>query len=351
MKRALLLVAVTWVHCANALNIQLDYSLDSTGFFAGNATAMAAVNAAALDLGNAILPSLGAVTTDMYSGTNGSTTATLDWGLTFTNPSTGAVVTLNTFAFAANTVRFYVGMTPLTGPTLGQGSPGASTIMLGSPGVIESQWVGAVAAAQASSNASMPRGGGPIINSLSGSATVGVTTANYTVTRGSMVGSLSFDNDTDNNGIADDATTLANFWQYDSTTAVAAGKNDMYSVALHELMHALGFSSSVTWDTLHAGTTWTGANVISLTGTGTNMLAGDQAHIVDGFMSTRVSDGVAQEAAMDPSLTAGTRKYLTAVDAAFLRDLGYQAVPEPGSAMLLVIGTGMFGARRCRHRS
>ena len=40
---------------------------------------------------------------------------------------------------------------------------------------------------------------------------------------------------------------------------------------------------------------------------------------------------------MDPSLTIGTRKDLTAMDVAFLQDLGYSVapVPEPGSFALL----------------
>jgi hypothetical protein len=47
-------------------------------------------------------------------------------------------------------------------------------------------------------------------------------------------------------------------------------------------------------------------------------------------MSTRISDGAAQEAVMDPTLTQGTRKSLTALDLAFLRDIGYTTItPTP----------------------
>jgi hypothetical protein len=348
--------AITWTCGASALNIQLDYSYDTTNenFFGLNPTAKAAVDAAAADLGSVIVSPLAAITTDKYSGTNGTTIATWDWSLNYSDPRTGAAVTQDTFSFAANTVTFYVGMRPLTGTTLGQGGPGSSGFGISASGSpVENQWVGAVAAADASSDAAMKRGGGPIIGSYSGSLPpFGSTVANYTLNRGSMIGNLSLDNDSDNNGLVDDATTLAAYWQYDHTTAVAPGKNDLYSVALHELMHALGFGSSATWDSLHSGTTWTGSNVLALNGgSGVNMLSVDQSHIVDGYMSPTVSGGTSQEVAMDPSLTVGTRKYLTQMDLAFLRDLGYQTVPEPSTAVLLAVSIGMVGAVRRRQRS
>jgi hypothetical protein len=43
-------------------------------------------------------------------------------------------------------------------------------------------------------------------------------------------------------------------------------------------------------------------------------------------MSTNALTGAAQEAVMDPSITQGTRKYLTALDLAFLRDIGYSTI-------------------------
>ena len=61
--------------CAHALSLQLDYSYDAANgnFFGLNPTAKAAVDAAAADIGNAILPSLGAIPTDTFNGTNGQT--------------------------------------------------------------------------------------------------------------------------------------------------------------------------------------------------------------------------------------------------------------------------------------
>jgi hypothetical protein len=48
-------------------------------------------------------------------------------------------------------------------------------------------------------------------------------------------------------------------------------------------------------------------------------------------MSRSIVNGAMQEVAMDPNITTGTRKYLTTLDLAFLRDIGYSTVePEFG---------------------
>ncbi len=317
----LIVLLLAWAIPANAAIVQVDYSYDAANgnFFGSNPTAKAALNAAALDIGNAISGSLGPVTTDVYSGTNGQTTATFDWRFSLTNPTTGIATTVNTFTFAANSVTIAAGTRSLAASTLGVGGPAGAGFQLTGSG-FESEWVGAVAAAESSSNASMRRGGGPIIGTLSGSSTFGATTANYSLKYGAMLGSLSFNS--------------TSTFHYDHTTAVGAGENDFYSVALHEILHAIGFGVSDTWTSLHSGTTWTGSNVIALQGSGANMVSADGGHIADGKMSTRIADGVVQEAVMDPTLTVGTRKSLTQLDLAFLRDIGFTTVPEPTSGAL-----------------
>jgi hypothetical protein len=348
-----LLCAVMMVpQTLKGLNIQLDYSYDAANgnFFGSNPTAKAAVDAAALDLGNAITGSLSAVTTDVFTGTNGSTSATFNWKLTFADPSTGSTVTLNTFSFLANSLTIYVGMKLLSGSTLGVGGPAGAGFTLNGSG-FSNEWIGAVGAAESASNSAMRRIGGPIVGTLSDSSTFGANTANYSLQYGTMVGKLSFDSDSNNDGSTDNSTDLANYWHYDRTTPVAPGKNDLYSVALHEILHSIGFGVSDTWSSLHSGTTWTGANVIALTGTGANMVSSDGGHAADGLMSLRLSDGAVQEAVMDPSITVGTRKSLTEVDLAFLRDLGYTTIPEPCGSVLL-IGAGLvFSTQRRRTRA
>jgi hypothetical protein len=332
---------------ASALNIELDYSTDLSGFFSATPAAKSALDAAALDISNAITTALGAVTTDVFTGTNGMTEATFEWDLTVTNPATGGPLPLETFVLTAGTVRIYVGMRPLSGSTLGVGGPNGAGFGL-SYGGFENQFPGALDAAENSSNATMSRGDGPVIGTISDEATLGSTTSDYTVIFGSLSGSLSLDNDTNNDGFVDNASTLANFWHYNHTTSVAAGKSDMYSVALHEILHALGIGAADSWDALANGSNWTGPNVIALHGTGNGVLEPDENHIVSGLMSPRLSDGVSQEVVMDPSILTGTRKSLTQLDLAFLRDIGWDTIPEPSTAVLLFGAASTFLVRRRR---
>jgi hypothetical protein len=331
---------------AHAIVIQLDYSYDSTNFFGINPAAKTALETAAANISDAILPSLNAVTTDTFTGTNLLTTATFDWRLNFEDPSTGAPITLQTFTRPADTILVYVGARPLLGPALGEGGPAGAGLSLSGSG-LALQWQGAVAQAEAASNDVMPRDGGPIIGRLQGSSTFGTSTANYDVQYGAILGNLWFDSDTNDDGAADSVAALNAFWQFDAASPVAAGKNDFYSVALHELLHAIGFGSSETWDSLANGTTWLGPAASALRGgSGANLVSGDGAHIAPGSMSRRLFDLVPQEAVMDPSLAVGTRKYLTELDMAFLKDLGYATIPEPSTIALLALASVPFVRRR-----
>src|SRR5687767_11099390 len=196
---------IVFIACAGAAHaavIQLDYSLDSTNFFGLNPSARSALEAAAADISAAILPSLDAIPTDTFSGTNLLTTATFDWRLNFENPSTGAMVTLQTFTRPADVIVIFVGARPLQGPALGEGGPGGAGLTLTGSG-LPLQWQGAVAAAEAASNDVMPRDGGPIIGRLQGSSTFGTSTANYDVQYGAILGNLWFDSDTNDDGAID----------------------------------------------------------------------------------------------------------------------------------------------------
>lgn len=331
---------------ASALTIQLDYTYDQANggdFFGLHPGAKATLEAAAADLGAALGNGLVAVNTDVFNGTSGAASVTFNWSIDVTNPVTDATVTLNTFTLPANTVRVYVGMRPLLSNTLGTGGPGAGGFGISFSGSGASLQT-ATNNAQAASNAVMARGAGPVIGSLSGS----IGTANYTLNYGALFGNLWFDSDSNNDGFVDDFATLDNYWNF-SLALPTAGKNDFYSVALHELMHSIGFGASDTWDAKHSGTTWLGANAIAANGgSGLNLVSADGAHLASGFMSPRLSDGVMQEVAMDPSITVGTRKSLTQMDLAILRDLNYAAVPEPSTALLVatVLGLGLTSRRR-----
>lgn len=333
---------------SSALTVVVDYSADAAteNFFGLRPLAKAAVDAAAADLSallapthfTAISPS-GVPNVNAISGTSGSTTVTANWDYIYNNPSTGVEVTIPGPSIAADIFVIYVGM---DGNVLGEGAPGSASVSLGASG-FASQLVAATNAMQAASNTYMNRGAGPVLGTLTGTLTLGATTAPFAVSYGPGIGTATFENDTDNNGSADSLATLDNFWHYDRTTAVAAGKNDFYSVALHELLHALAFGTSETWTGLVSGTTWLGTNGKALNGgSGANLVDAGGDHLRSGLMSTNVYTGSAQEVAMDPSITTGTRKQLTAMDVAVLKDLGYSVapVPEPGA---FALGLGVAG--------
>lgn len=336
---------------APALTIQLDYTFDIAdggNFFGTHPAARTTLEQAAADLGAAITSSLTAVSGGTFSASNQGTIATFDWDFDFLNPVTLTPITIDAINLPANTVRIFVGMRPLGVNVLGQGGPLGMNLGLSGSNIIESRWIGAVDAAEAASNAVMPRGSGPAMFSFSDTSTVGSTTASYTVASGALAGSLVFDNDTDDSGGIDSDTTLDNYWHFELATPVAPGQFDFYSTALHEMLHAIGIGTSETWDTKRSGTTWLGSAAIALAGSGTALVTTD-GHITEGVTSFRLSDGTAQEVVMDPSLFAGTRKSLTQLDLAFLRDLGYATVPEPSTAALLA--TALLLTSRKRNRS
>ena len=345
----ILLLQLVSCTAAQALSIQLDFSFDQANgnFFTSNQPARLALQAAAADLSTALFPALNSLSTDVFTGMSGGTTATLNWSLRFTNPSTGATEVLDTYNLAADQITIYVGMRPLLGSTLGEGGPGAAGISIGGSGS-PSNWDAALDNAESQSNAAMTRGRGPVIGQLTGSAPFGSAPGNYTLPFGIAVGNLWFDSDTDNLNGVDNAMRLEDYWHFNHTTPVAAGKNDFYSVALHELTHAIGLGGSQTWNSLIAanGTTWLGSAASALNGGGANLVSG--GHIASGKISPRLSDGVFQEVVMDPTLTVGSRKALTQLDLAFLKDLGYATIPEPSTATLLLASLAALSLRRNR---
>ena len=144
MKKLLLpaFVSLALLHGpAHGVMIVMDYSNDT--FFAGNTAARNALEAAAADLGAALTTTLAAVDADVFTGVNGSTSATFDWLYTYPNPTTGATVTIEVPRAAANEVRIFAGARKLTGSTLGIGQAvGWETNVSGT------NWLGAQTIAQ-----------------------------------------------------------------------------------------------------------------------------------------------------------------------------------------------------------
>jgi hypothetical protein len=320
--------AVVGGSSAAALTIDLDFSHDTYLF--ADPTARAAIEAAANDLSVAITSSLNVISTDVWQGSFQSTTATLDFSYQYEDPTTAAIEEIDPATAANNRVRVFVGSRPISNAaTLGQGGPAGMSVNLQVTG-FPNQTPTAVENAAGKADTAYLRGGGPVIGTLSGSGNFNGVPFAYDIPYGAAYGQLWFDTDSNNDGVVDSTAQLANYWHYDPAAPVAAGKNDLYSVALHELMHVLGIGASQAWNELQQGTTWLGSEASALAGGGANLVIG--GHSASGKLSTRVSDGATQEASMDPSLTRGVRKELTWLDLAFLRDLGWDTIApaEPG---------------------
>ena len=291
--------------------------------------AKAAIDAAAADLSAAITTSLNAVTTDAYAGSSGGANVSLGFQFTYADPFTNAQTVIPNATIAANAVNIFIGARNLAGKTLGVASPGFVQVDISqfSGGGSTGGWLGAVAIAESKAQTAYKRGSSTVVETARGNASLGTVTATLAVDFGFTYGSLAFDWDSNNDELRDSEAQLNDYWHFDHTTlGVPAQKNDFYSVALHELIHTLGIGTTTTWNSLVSGTSWSGSEVLALTGSGANLInpAGD--HLREGLMSRRITDGTPQEVALDPTITLGKRKLLTELDLAFLRDLGHSTI-------------------------
>lgn len=332
---AALTSAILLQSSASALTISLDFT--STSFFdtntADGALARAAVEKAAADISAAITTQLSAVNGLSYSGSVPGATVGFAGALYYTNPDTGVQQSLSTINLAQDEFKIFVGARSLGGGTLGQGGPGSAgyqaSLSYNNVNAIPS----ATAAAETNFNNAMQRGSSITVSSLDGSISGTPFTLNYAPT----IGNLWFDNDGSTS------------WHRDAYNGVVGGRIDLYSVALHEILHTLGIGIYDSWDANISGNTnWTGQEVIDLYGTGNNLIDSNGSHIASNITSKRLSDGSTQTVVMSPSISAGVRKELTELDLAFLRDLGWTTVPEPTSMTLLGLGSLAFILRRKR---
>ena len=327
----LAIAAATWLGASSslALNVTLDFA---PSMFNSDPTARAAIEQAATDISTAITSSLSPIDERQWSRSNTTAGQTLDsiytWNFSFTLPGNPNSVTIVP-SLAANEVRMFVRGENIAGSTLGTG--GAAGIGFESDYdarfsgsvdnvVLQSQFDDLVSQHSALAQAEFTRGAGPVIRTASDAIEINFpnappnpnATSTYSVSYGPAYGTLALNNDSN--------------WHFDHTTSVGSGKNDLYSVALHEMLHALGVGSSETWNGWVQGTSWNGPEAIAEHGTGAGLVQVGGSHIFPNVMSQSIVDGAAQEAAMDPTLTAGKRKYLTTLDLAFLRDLGYSTI-------------------------
>ncbi|MDR1192326.1 MAG: PEP-CTERM sorting domain-containing protein [Verrucomicrobiales bacterium] len=316
-----------------ALTIQIDYTYDTGGFFDDNTLARASLERAAADLSYWLSPTtLTALDTGVtFSATSGNGLASYEvtlGGLNIYSPSGNGTITVSGASLAANTFTVYAGAQALDGNTLGMGGTAWWEISANFnyySGGDDSLPEAAAAVAAQFNAAALRHAGGPV-------------TGEWTINDAALLqyglwgGAVWFDTDgTD--------------WHFDWQTEVTAGASDFYSVALHELFHTLTIGT--TWNSLvDDDNRWLGDNAA-----GTLMEDG-AAHFAEGVMSIDLLTQLAQETAMDPTLTYGTRKYLTVLDLALLQDLGFAVIPEPSTYALLGLGAGVLvvGLLRGRRR-
>jgi hypothetical protein len=244
-----------------------------------------------------------------FVGGNGSI-ATWSWTIGFSNPSMpGQPVTLPNLAFAADEYRVFVGASDLATNVLGVGGAAGNAAWARDetpPGFTAAERI-QIDQINATFLSALHRRG-----ETSGFAAWG--------------GTITFD-------------SVGTNWNFNHGTAPAAGAQDFYSVALHELAHALGFGGPGEWANLASGSAFAGSNAATSYGSpppleGINPMTGRRSHWATGTMSRVYGTNTTQEALMDPQIGAGTRKLVTSLDAAALKDIGWE-INEPPPPLFL----------------
>jgi len=328
-------VSVFSLHQKSQAQIVLDFTGDT--FFSANPVAQAALEAAAAEINaNVHFDCLDEITNDTITGTDGGVTVNFDFSTQYTNPADGLPVTIQNTAVPAGQINVFAGARTFGGNTLGQGGPAGTGLSFSGSVAPGATGTAAQAIANAVANEEHSRDAGPVIVTQSGSVAGGV----FDFEQGIRTGAIAFDDDAN--------------WHFDHTVPVTAGASDFFSVALHELLHVLGVGTSDTWTSLISGTDYLGAEGIAANGgSGTGLLFSDGEHLAIGTPSPRIADGLSQVAVLDPALVTGTRRNLTELDLALLRDLGFKtvtpsAIPEPTSVALLALCGAAFCSRRRR---
>jgi hypothetical protein len=294
---------------ASAIVIQLDYSYDTGNFFAPGSQARASIEAAATFFSDILADTFSAIQTpNTFVGSSGS--VTWQWTMNFTNPANNNPVVRTNPIVNADQYIVFAGARNLSGNTLGVGGPGGYTWSSNPTGTFTSAEISQINQITANFEDAVERRG-----ETSGFARWG--------------GAITFDS-------APPAP-----WHYNHTTVPSGTVTDFYSVAIHELAHALGFgeddtdgSNFTAWESFVSSgdSRFYGSNATAAYGGPVPLQpAPDLSHWAEGTTSVVYGTSVPQEAAMDPTLTTGTRKRFTALDAAAMKDIGWTVVSLPAN--------------------
>ena len=285
---------------AHGVSINIDYTYDSLNFFgAGNPDGSAAgqqardsLEEAATYFSNLLDDSFSTIVTppDFYSQQfNGI--ATWNWTLNFNDPSSNVSRTLTNQTIPADEYRVYAGARNISGTTLGIGGPGGWDISTGGNG-------GRFTSGEINQ-----------VNQITDDFFDTVELRGELTGFANWGGAVTFD-------------TPGTNWHYNHNSMSTFGTSDFFSVALHEIGHAVGLGTSDEWNSLVSGSNFTGsASVAEHGGLVPLDCGGGCGHWAENTMST--VNGESQKAAMDPSVTDGTRKLFTDLDLAGLEDIGW----------------------------
>ena len=315
---------------AIAINIQINYSYDTTNFFgsgnphgpAAGAQAKAALEAAANFYSTILTDSFSAIQSPApFHSSQFDGNVVWQWTENFNNPTTNIAMVVTNATVAADQYVVYAGARSLSGAEPGVGSPGGFSWTSNPAGLFTVQEINQINSITALFQNQVERRG-----QASGFARWG--------------GTIAFDND---------GSTQ---WFFDHLGTPSGNVTDFYSVAIHELGHSLGFGAATEWQALVNGSNFFGVNSQAQNGSPVP-LSPDLAHWIPGTMSVAYGAATSQEVAMDPNLQNGTRKQLTVLDAAGLKDIGWSPgpVPEPPTALLLLVAglVRYAAARRIGH--
>ena len=276
-----------------SVTMTLDFSLDALGFF-DDPLRRDVVQAAADSIGSLLNDSLTAI---IPGGGN-------SWRLVFNDPSTGESTEVLNPVINEDELRIFMGARDLPGTTLGLGGAGG--------------W--------------QANGSSSFLLAIEGRGQGGATGTDAGQTDVALWGgSIVFDNQ-------------ANWHTGLTTVGLNAGEHDLYSVALHEMLHVLGFSDETPAfaNLISSSGDFLGPRAQQVADAGdTSLDPDDLAHWREGLTSR------GQEAAMDPTFATGQRKLLTPLDLAAMEDIGWeldaQRWPGRGSTVALnpFSGTGM----------
>lgn len=326
----------------HALTVTIDTSFDDNNFF-NTPAKLAAIQAAGDRWSRVINSSLAAV------GPSGNGTTQAGWRVGFSHPATGNAFEYSTAANAASDPLITAGADPADG--------------YGFTGLGVDQWVLFV--------------GGRALGGPAGVGGTGIAT-NFTTTFTDPNGPMHRGVISETPGAGQD-TVLdlpawggsisfdpALAWHFDSTTAAPSGTVDFYTVALHEVGHALGLSLSFNqWTVLQDGVSFLGPEALAAYNADNNAAEEDltlqsetNRHWDEGVYDTEifpggdpnyvgtVGPGALQDLIMEPTInfTGSIRRLeLTNVDVGAIRDLGWGTVAIPEASAVLFFGLLTIG--------